>query len=268
MNKKILPLAAAFVLGVIAIFMINTQLEKREEVIKRLERQGKLTKVVVATRDIPQHTPIKSNMIDVAEVPTKDLQPGVLQSVDSAIGKIARVDILKNQFVYGSNLRLPQQAETLAQKTPAGKRAYTLSIDQISAVGGLARPGDRVDVIGIMNIPTVMGGQQVVQRVVLTLFENAKILDIQVGAKGVSSITMALATEEIKILTYALEMGKIKFVLRSPLDTVEKGSLQPFTFETFMQKIYQAMGVGATNTESSQQQEEPKEQIEIYRKGE
>src|SRR5208283_1357158 len=42
---------------------------------------------------------------------------------------------------------------SLPLKTPAGKRAVTVMIDSLEAVGGLLNAGDFVDVIAELNVP-------------------------------------------------------------------------------------------------------------------
>ena len=42
---------------------------------------------------------------------------------------------------------------SLAMKTPSGKRAVTIMIDSLAAVGGLLNPGDYVDVIAHLRVP-------------------------------------------------------------------------------------------------------------------
>ena len=272
-RKKILTLAIGIVLGVVAIFIINTRLQERENLIKGMIAQGRITEVVVAKQDIRKNTAIKANMIALAKVPAKDAQKGVIRSADSIMGKIANIDILRKQIIYSTMLRFREDAQTLSQKTPPGKMAYTISIDKISAVGGQIRAGDRINVIGIMRIPQMQNGKVVQQEIILTLFESARVLAAGASGKTLNSITLALTPEEIKVLTFVLENGKVKLVLRSPLDTTSEAIFKPFTFDTFMQKIYKAVGMmpqapGAGQPKASQPvKKKVEKKIEIYRGG-
>lgn len=264
MNKRFINLAVALVLGIIAIFFINTHLQKQEGVISQLVQQGKLAEVVMSNRDIPKGTVIQKNMVDIAKVSSADLTPGYLKSFDSVIGKVAIVDILKDQYIYASMIQLTQQEQTLSQNTPRGKRAYTIEIDKISAVGGMIKANDKVDIIGILPQG---GGPD--KNVILTLLEDIKVLSL--GTQGEKeTITIAVSSEEIKILLWALEAGRIKFVLRSPLDTAQEGTLKPFTYEQFVQKVQRASGMIEQPRSSQTQQQQEKKQpkpVEIYKGG-
>lgn len=264
-NKKIVYIVAAVALGIVSIFLIHTQLQEKERVIRQLYESGKLTEVVVARRDIPKTSPIRPNMVELIKVPANEVRPGAVTSVNSVLSKVATVDILTDQIIYSSMLRLPEQAQSVAQKIAPGKRAFTVAIDKISAVGGEIRSGDKVDIVGILGIPQQIGDQQIMQRVVMTLFENVAVLDAGSGEKGLDSITFALTAEETRILNYSLELGAIKLVLRSPLDAAAQGTFQPFTFESFMQKIYAAMG--GRPQPPAMPQPPQKTEVEVYRGG-
>ncbi|MFO8052490.1 MAG: Flp pilus assembly protein CpaB [Candidatus Omnitrophota bacterium] len=256
-KKKLINLGIGVVLALIAIFIINARLQEREEMIQRLVQEGNVAQVLVASRDIQKGETIKENMLGFVKVRSEKVKSNALQSPESALGKVAKVDILKKQEILSNMVKLPEGSRSLSEKTPPGKKAYTISIDKISAVGGNIRAGDRVDVIGIMQLPQTQG------QTVMTLFEGAKVLQAGGGGRDLESITLALSSEEIRVLTFSLQNGKVKLVLRSPRDEAEGGAFQPFTYQTFMQKIYNAMGVQPQ--EGPVQQEEP--DVEIYRGG-
>jgi len=262
-KKKFMPLAIGIVLAVIAIFMVNSQLKQQEQEIQRLIKEGVMTTAVRAKKDIRRGQVIKDNMIDVIKGDSRKLEPNIIKNAESVIGKVAQSDILRKQFVLSSMVQVPRSMQRLSQKTPKGKKAYTISIDKISAVGGQINSGDRVDIIGVMRLPMpTASGQQTAIDAILTLFENSLVLDAITG-KTLESVTLALSSEEIRIITFALEHGKVKLVLRSPLDSSKEGSFRPFTYETFMAKLYAAMGIDT----SKPQVQEQKPQVEIYRGG-
>lgn len=268
-RKRVIVLVVGVLLGLLAVFFVNQRLQQKEQLIQSLVNKGKLTKVVVATGDIPKGRQVEKRMVARVRVPTSQVKPGVIKSFDTVIGKVATVDVLKEQPLYSSMVKIPRGDQSLSDRTPQGKRAFTFSLDKVSAAGGNIEPDDRVDVVGDMVMP--MGGGQS-QSVVLTLFEN-----IQVLAVSSNNITLALTPREIKMFNYALKMGKIKLALRSPLYDTETSSMDPFTGRNFMRDIYSSMGVspsalGSKKSEkkAEKKKEKPKEKvdIEVYRGGE
>ena len=49
------------------------------------------------------------------------------------------------------------QERAFSLRTPPGKRAVTLKINSLSAVGGLVNPGDFVDIIAHLELPDERG---------------------------------------------------------------------------------------------------------------
>lgn len=255
-KKKFINLGIGVVLAIIAIVIINARLQERENIIQRLIQEGNVAQVLVASRDIKKGEVIRENMLGFVKIRSENLKNNALQSPESAVGKVAKVDILQKQEILSTMVTLPEGTQSLSQKTPPGKKAYTISIDKISAVGGNIRPGNKVDVVSIMQLPQTQG------QTVMTLFEAARVLQMGQGGKNLDSITLALTSEEIKVLTFALQNGQIKLVLRSPLDEPEGTAFQPFTYQAFMQKIYNAMGI-----QPQQGPVQQKPDVEIYRGG-
>ncbi|MCA9401217.1 MAG: Flp pilus assembly protein CpaB [Candidatus Omnitrophica bacterium] len=117
-------------------------------------------------------------------------------------------------------------------KVPPGKRAITLNIDSLSAVGGLIDPGDIVDIIAELNMPD-QDNPKVKQKVTSVLFQ--KVLVLAVGSRfnpAVQApqkyaqqqkarslhITLAVTPEEAGLLTFAQRRGKLQLTLRSPIE--------------------------------------------------
>jgi len=57
------------------------------------------------------------------------------------------------QTSSGQDGKREKKFVSLALRTPAGKRALTLKMDSLGAVGGLLNPGDYVDIISHLNVP-------------------------------------------------------------------------------------------------------------------
>lgn len=115
---------------------------------------------------------------------------------------------------------------SLSEKTPAGKRAVTIQIDSLAAVGGLVNPGDRVDVLGRLSVPR-MGMASKAEPVTTVIFQNVEVLAVGPKVAGAGSyeeqqkaknliITLALNPEEAGLLAFAQQHGQLQFFLRPP----------------------------------------------------
>jgi len=153
---------------------------------------------------------------------------------------------------------------SLALRTPAGKRAYTVRIDSLSAVGGLINPGDYVDVIAHMDVPDPNEeGKKVTETVSSMVFQNVQILavgtnlqapggyDQQQKARSLN-VTFALTPQEAGLVAFLEKHGKLQLVLRAPAET-ETEVLQSSNWETLAEYVLETQG-----TELAFPQEKPK----------
>jgi Flp pilus assembly protein CpaB len=76
-----------------------------------------------------------------------------LRSVDQAIGQIVSFPILEGQFVDAREVAPTKNATLLVSglDIPPGYRIIGVPIAPAAAVGGVLKPGDRVDVMAIPN---------------------------------------------------------------------------------------------------------------------
>lgn len=279
-NRNTISIVVAVVLGVLAVVMVNIYNSKRDT--ERLREQeatlGQAVSVVVAARDIARGTKITKAMVKAAKVREAALQPRVISSPSAAIGKVAIADIVAGEQISRTKLmsgplRPARPAAVsgggMAKNIPAGKRAFTIAIDAISAAGGMVNSGDYVDVIGMFPYSS-QGGT--IQNASATLFQN--ILVLAVGGQSqpgrakvktrVSTVTLALTPQQVELLNLAQDSGKLRLVLRPMLETsihalapIEPGSLWPY--------ILSQSGIQASSEPTAPAPQKAPETVEIYR---
>ncbi|MFH1519378.1 MAG: Flp pilus assembly protein CpaB [Candidatus Omnitrophota bacterium] len=257
MDKRVLNLIIGIGLAVVAILLIHTKMQEDQKLIQQLYNKGEILEVVTARVDISKESAIDQDTVALSRIRSTAYQPGDLTAIESAVGKIARVDILKGQHINNNMIGSVSGAQFLSQRIPKGMRAITIPVDKISSVEGLMKPSDHVDIIGTFAI-------QAGQNLVVTLFQGVKIL---ATGKNISpyriessaeTVTIALKPEDIKLLTFVLESGnKIRLVLRAPLDSSQEVGYSAVTFETLMRRL----GMWA----QPPQVEEKKATLEVYK---
>lgn len=241
MDKRMINIIIGVVLALFAIFMIQKHLAQRDALIQRLIAEGEIVEVVTAKTDIPKESTITINMVALARVKSKSVQAGDLTSLDSAIGKFAEIDILRGQHINSNMVRALGSTRFLSQAVPQGMRAITIKVDKISAIEGLIKPNDNVDIVATFNIPDEVTGESEV--VVVTIFQGVKILATNrnlsqyQASKTIDTVTLALRPDDVKVLTYILEWSTIRLVLRAPLDTATEYGYTAVTWEALMRRL-------------------------------
>jgi pilus assembly protein CpaB len=152
-GRALLLLALLF--AVIAAVLVFVALNQSDNGDKEAPASA-TTKVVVAANDIAARTTLKSNMLEVADVPTDSVLKGTFSNIDDLEGQVTRYPLVSGEQVVASKIGAPEKGtEGLSFVVPAGMRAFSILVSEESGVGGLILPGDLVDVIGILDEGTV-----------------------------------------------------------------------------------------------------------------
>ena len=190
----------------------------------------------------------------------------------------------------------PKVQETaFSLRTPPGKRAITIMINSLSAVGGLVNPGDFVDIIAHLDLPSDDGDYSKKKkkdrdRVTTVLFQNIQVLavgtnfnplgeippyEIQQKTKALN-VTLAVSPEEAGLLTFSQEHGEFQLTLRSPAETEDKVLQQVASWEALSDFVLEHQGTElktpmtrSTITPGKEElgEEEAKPFIQIFRGG-
>jgi pilus assembly protein CpaB len=289
MRKK-LPLIIGVVMALIAAYLIKVYTDQQRQVIlegakKKMEQiQADQVPVMVAIKDLAKGSTIDKDGVGVSIVPAQHVQPQAASSLDRVAGMVALVPISKGEQITLNKLMSVKEAVgggTLAMSTPIGKRAITIAMDSISAVGGMIRPGDYVDVVSMVTVPvTTPEGKQAAQAAVVPLFQNTLVLAVGQETAAVAqsegrgkkedkrgdSITLALSPQEANLLAFVQEQGKIRLSLRSPSDAkIEQ--VQPASWDSLFQYLVPREPGEQPKVKQKEKPAEPEpgSYVEIYR---
>ncbi len=107
---------------------------------------GGSTSVVVANQDIDAGTVIASDMVEMKAIPDDELINGASTDTTAVVGEAARVKIYKGEQLAAGKVGAENDVEGAAGVVPPGMRGFAVGVEEVRAVGGLLRPGNRVDV--------------------------------------------------------------------------------------------------------------------------
>lgn len=284
MQKQRIILIAGVVLALAAVFLVKVYLNQQRKVFQEeasrqaASVQANQIAVLVAKQDIPKGTAIAPEMLESKIFPREYVAPQALTSLDRIAGMIAVAQIAKDEQITLSKLAYPRQAGGLAEATPVGKRAITINVDNISAVAGMIKPGDYVDLIATLPVPVQLAeGKQVTQVASVPLFQNVLVLAVgqqtglaaesrykgeagQQRQEASSLITLALNPQEANLVSFVHEQGKFRLVLRSPADS-QTQPLRPISWDA----LFQYLMPQETAKQQPEQEIKPTGYVEIYR---
>lgn len=206
--------------------------------------------VVVARTAIPARTPIKREMVEQVELPASAVHPHSLRKLDDAVGKVAQEPLVAGEQVLSDRLVAQGDVKSgLPYRIPPGKRAVTVPVDEVVAVGWHLRPGDHVDVLGTVEVPGKEG------RITVVALQNVEVLAVgkeiepersqgEGKQSEVKTVTLAVTLAEARLLVLAGEEGVIRLALRNPVDH-EKTAVPPCEIKDLLAAGAAAAAVGA-----------------------
>ncbi len=105
--------------------------------------QTAMVTVIQATRDIPANTVIREEDIKSVQIEKASAPSGVALNSAQVLGFATNGDVVKGQQILMANLVTPGLTNLLTD----GMRAAALPVDRVSALGGLIRSDDYVDIV-------------------------------------------------------------------------------------------------------------------------
>jgi len=220
-RQSLIALAIAVILGLLAVFLVNTFLIAKEATVDTTPTGT--TKVAVALVPLDYGVPVTPDKVRFVDYPTASLPPGTYSTAADLrpIGKqrLALRPIQVNQPLLAADLTGEGQGASIAALLPDGQRAAAVRIDDVSGVAGFVRPNDTVDVL----ITRQAIGNERDARVTDVLLQNIRVIAMDQNASAgngapalARTATLEVNPLEAQKLALGQQLGSLSLVLRKP----------------------------------------------------
>lgn len=254
-RQSIIALGAAILLGLVAVYIANAFLvagERRSEAVRT-------TRVAVATVPLDFGTELTTDRIRFVEYPSSAIPTGSFHSLTRLFPagqkRVALMPIQAHEPILANKISGAGKNASIAALLPAGRRAASVRINDVSGVGGFVQPNDTVDVL----VTRQVGDNN--QRITDVLLQNVRVIALDQDAKGADGKAALAKTATLEVdqlgaqkLALAQEIGSLGLVLRRPGDmqdnpVVETVSLNDLRYSMYGGVQYPAARVGALASE-------------------
>ncbi len=228
-NRFTVMLGVAIVLAGIASILTVRYLQKREgqfkaEITRNLQKH--LVSVVVPLSTLPAGTKATPDNMAVRQVPEDLIYPGAITTArwsSYATKRVTRtvpagLPLLASDFAkpYGDNF---------AATMPPDTRAITVDVGGQNRIAGLIRPGNRVDILLVVNsgggnghLVPIIRGALVVATGKHTKFlpvesQGAEAHDVDRIMREYSTLTLELTPAQTARIAMAQQIGQLRVVL-------------------------------------------------------
>lgn len=227
-NKGIYIIALLF--GLLTSYFLYEFLAKVEKDTTKIEMET----VVVAAQDVPTYTLLTREMVKLQKVPVGSAHPHALRQPEEAVGKITIIPlIVGEQLLQEKVAGKDNLGSGLAFKIPEGKRALSIQTSAIRGVAGFLKPGDRVDVLCVMETGETSESMVILQDIEIlaagaNLDPHRESEEQDTKSENNQTLTLAVTVEEAQALFLADVRGDIRLILRGPAEeqTVEAKAFQ------------------------------------------
>jgi pilus assembly protein CpaB len=218
-TNTVIILAVAISMGGSAAYLTRSWL--KDQTSAAVQPAGT---IVVAAESLAYGTAMTPD--NVVEIPwfSNTLPEGAFAIKDDLLNGGRRVvlsPLKRGEPVLRSKITGPGQRASLASLLDEGKRAVTVSVDDVRGVAGFVLPGDFVDIVIIAD-----DGSPKRQSYSDILLEHVKVLAIdQVASEGegqptvAKAVTVEVTKEQAQKILLATNIGKLSLILARPVES-------------------------------------------------
>jgi pilus assembly protein CpaB len=220
-KSSVIILVVAILMGGSAAYLTRSWLKDQTRASSASQPVGT---IVVAAESLAYGTTMTPD--NVVEIPwfSNALPEGAFAVKDDLLSGGRRVvlsPLKRGEAVLRSKITGPGQRASLASQLDEGKRAVTVSVDDVRGVAGFVLPGDFVDIVLIAD-----DGSTKRQSYSDILLEHVKVLAIdQVASEGegqptvAKAVTVEVTKEQAQRILLATNIGKLSLILARPLES-------------------------------------------------
>jgi pilus assembly protein CpaB len=218
-TSTVIILAVAITMGGSAAYLTRSWL--KDQTSAAVQPAGT---IVVAAQSLAYGTAMTPD--NVVEIPwfSNTLPEGAFAIKDDLLNGGRRVvlsPLKRGEPVLRSKITGPGQRASLASLLDEGKRAVTVSVDDVRGVAGFVLPGDFVDIVIIAD-----DGSPKRESYSDILLEHVKVLAIdQVASEGegqptvAKAVTVEVTKEQAQKILLATNIGKLSLILARPVES-------------------------------------------------
>ena len=225
MRHKMLLLGAVL-FGVIAFVLTYQQLEAERRSIRGTSETVMLIRL---TRDKAEGEELRQEDLARYEAQRRPGEGGMSRDIpwteaSRVVGRRLEVSMRAGQTLQSTDLKPISQRQGFSGVIRQDYRAVSIPVDSVSSVNNLIQPNDNVDVIGTFRFSDVRGDSSL-DTVTLTILQDVKVLAVgnrwgaasldPTGNRTYGTVTLLLYPEEVEMIVFASQKGKLTLSLRN-----------------------------------------------------
>ncbi|MBN9166962.1 MAG: Flp pilus assembly protein CpaB [Myxococcales bacterium 68-20] len=236
MNRRALFIAV--LVGILGAFLLVLYQRRFE-----LEASGgEKVKLLMAVKRIERGKPITDDVITIREIPLAYVDERAIRETEKnkILGLKMGNTVKEQQVLLWSDLTATDERKDLSALVLPGYRAVSIKAARDDTSIALIKPGDYVDVIGVIGASTAINEAKnavvLLQRVLVlatgtdTSPEQAKDTKEANPYASENLLTLSLTLTEAQVLALAAERGRLAVAVRHPDDQARTSGIVDLNF--------------------------------------
>ena len=220
MKRPIVFVLLAGMGALLAAIVVFSAIKKRESEVQRA--MARTVEIVVAADDIALGTKIEPSLVKLVRWSRDSLPQGAFTDPQAVAGSFARSAFLANEPIVANKLFAGEAVSgVMPLLIPAGMRAMSVPVDEVSDVAGFVTPHSRVDVL--VAVAGTGPGEPSFSRSVLQNIEVLAVAQDIEHAKDepvvVKVVTLLVTPADAEKLTLASREGLLRLAMRNYRDS-------------------------------------------------
>ena len=222
--KSLILISIAMGCGLVASIGISQIMEKDVATTNVIETVD----VYVARTDLDINVRLSAENVQLEQWPKGKTPRGVVSQLDQLEDKYSLHRMYAGEPILIR--KLSDQVTGPSHTIPSGYRVTTVQVQVDEAGGGLAKPGDRVDIIAFLR-----KGRDIPVTMTKTILRNVRVfavndqtersLDDKGRSVTVKTLSLLVKRDQVETLTLATELGRLRMSLRRPGDEADDESM-------------------------------------------
>ena len=220
MRRPIVFVILAGLGAVLAAIVVFSAIRKRETEVQRA--MAHTVEVVVAANDIAVGTKIDPAAVKVVRWARDAVPQGAFTDPQAVAGTFAKSEFVANEPMVASKLFMGQMTSgVMPLLIPAGMRAMSVPVDEVSDIAGFVAPHTRVDIL--VAVAGTGPGEPSFSRIVLQNIEvlavAQEIEHVKDQPEVVKVVTLLVSPVDAEKLTLASREGLLRLAMRNYSDS-------------------------------------------------
>jgi pilus assembly protein CpaB len=219
MKRPIVFVILAAMGAMLAAIVVFSAIRKRESEVQRA--MAHTVEIVVAANDIPLGAKLEPDSVKLARWSRDSIPQGGFTDPQAVAGSFAKNEFVANEPVVAGKLFMGQMTSgVMPLLIPAGMRAMSMPVDEVSDIAGFVAPHTRVDIL--VAVAGTGPGEPSFSRIVLQNIEvlavAQEIEHVKDQPEVVKVVTMLVTPTDAEKLTLASREGLLRLAMRNYSD--------------------------------------------------